>query len=255
MEKLDVVGFRIDFLDHLQWELKSKLYFCKKCEFFKPPRTHHCSSCDKCILKMDHHCVWLKNCVGFNNYKFFFLGQLYQTIACTFSTSTYILSVIDIMSYKVSAVGSYYVGYKVWVLITILFIMMFNIFVLVLWLFHSISLASKNRTTIEYRKLCMNKKTPDQSESEHKKSQENIYDLGFVNNLRAFLGKHCFVWWIPANLYVIGDGTSFDTRKKNDMEVKLYLYLLIFSNTIFFKLILNFFSNKIFRKKRIVIAQ
>jgi Uncharacterized protein containing DHHC-type Zn finger len=29
---------------------------CKKCIAPKPPRTHHCSVCNKCILKMDHHC-------------------------------------------------------------------------------------------------------------------------------------------------------------------------------------------------------
>lgn len=29
---------------------------CKKCIAPKPPRTHHCSVCNKCVLKMDHHC-------------------------------------------------------------------------------------------------------------------------------------------------------------------------------------------------------
>ncbi|KAF4531439.1 hypothetical protein B566_EDAN004209, partial [Ephemera danica] len=29
---------------------------CKKCISPKPPRTHHCSICDRCVLKMDHHC-------------------------------------------------------------------------------------------------------------------------------------------------------------------------------------------------------
>ncbi|GFR86669.1 palmitoyltransferase [Elysia marginata] len=29
---------------------------CKKCIAPKPPRTHHCSICGKCVLKMDHHC-------------------------------------------------------------------------------------------------------------------------------------------------------------------------------------------------------
>uniref|UniRef100_A0A8C8Z5D9 Palmitoyltransferase n=1 Tax=Prolemur simus TaxID=1328070 RepID=A0A8C8Z5D9_PROSS len=32
---------------------------CKKCIYPKPARTHHCSICNRCVLKMDHHCQLL----------------------------------------------------------------------------------------------------------------------------------------------------------------------------------------------------
>ncbi|CAG5118143.1 unnamed protein product [Candidula unifasciata] len=61
---------------------------CKKCIAPKPPRTHHCTVCGTCILKMDHHCPWLNNCVGLYNHRYFFqficymwLGTLYVSIA------------------------------------------------------------------------------------------------------------------------------------------------------------------------------
>ncbi|KAK6454293.1 zinc finger family protein [Scheffersomyces xylosifermentans] len=50
--------------------------WCKKCNNYKPERTHHCKTCNKCVLKMDHHCPWTYNCVGHGNMPHFirFLG-------------------------------------------------------------------------------------------------------------------------------------------------------------------------------------
>ncbi|XP_045509392.1 palmitoyltransferase ZDHHC16B [Colias croceus] len=57
---------------------------CKKCISPKPPRTHHCSVCDKCILAMDHHCPWLNNCVGYFNARYFYLYMAYMVAGVTF---------------------------------------------------------------------------------------------------------------------------------------------------------------------------
>lgn len=34
--------------------------FCNKCGHYKPPRSHHCRVCKRCVLRMDHHCEWLQ---------------------------------------------------------------------------------------------------------------------------------------------------------------------------------------------------
>ncbi|ELP86184.1 zinc finger protein DHHC domain containing protein, putative [Entamoeba invadens IP1] len=44
---------------------------CPKCNALKPFRCHHCSICNKCVLRMDHHCVWMCNDIGVGNVRFF----------------------------------------------------------------------------------------------------------------------------------------------------------------------------------------
>ena len=42
--------------DGVMFEKKTK---CKTCKFDKPARSKHCSCCNMCVQKMDHHCVWI----------------------------------------------------------------------------------------------------------------------------------------------------------------------------------------------------
>ncbi|KAF2545952.1 hypothetical protein F2Q70_00023732 [Brassica cretica] len=64
-------------------EIKRKggdLRYCQKCSHFKPPRAHHCRVCKRCVLRMDHHCIWINNCVGHTNYKVFFVFVVYAVL-------------------------------------------------------------------------------------------------------------------------------------------------------------------------------
>jgi len=68
--------------------------FCRKCAAWKPERCHHCSVCGRCVLKMDHHCVWVANCVGAYNYKFFLLFLTYTLVAAVFDAAVLLSSFI-----------------------------------------------------------------------------------------------------------------------------------------------------------------
>lgn len=153
---------------------------CKWCAMYKPDRCHHCRVCRTCILKMDHHCPWIINCVGFNNYKYFYLLLLYSCISCWYMAFTMLRSVKNATEPTTEFTSMFLLFFCE----TMLLFM--GTAVTLFFLFHS-WLVAQAMTTIEY---CEKKIKPGVR-------FDSQYNRGLYENFVAVLGPSIWLWLLP----------------------------------------------------------
>lgn len=52
---------------------------CVLCRTMRPPRAGHCRTCERCVYRLDHHCIWWAGILFlFVPFFFFFCKQMYN---------------------------------------------------------------------------------------------------------------------------------------------------------------------------------
>eukprot|EP01134_Creolimax_fragrantissima_P007298 CFRG7298T1 len=170
---------------------------CRKEKLVKPDRVHHCSICERCILRYDHHCPWINNCVGFKNYKYFYCFLLYTFIFCLYVVGTGIPFVVDWLTSNDTG-NTRQAAYPL-LLSLVIIGGLFALMVSGLLFFHTY-LISVNKTTVEHN---FNPQFVVPSK------RKNAYDLGLLNNWKYIMGRNPALWLIPVCNGREGDGLAY----------------------------------------------
>eukprot|EP00928_Gymnodinium_smaydae_P020821 TRINITY_DN18051_c0_g1_i1.p1 TRINITY_DN18051_c0_g1~~TRINITY_DN18051_c0_g1_i1.p1 ORF type:complete len:370 (-),score=18.59 TRINITY_DN18051_c0_g1_i1:189-1190(-) len=187
---------------------------CTKCIKLKPPRCHHCSICQRCVLKMDHHCPWINNCVGHGNYRHFCLFMLFLAMSCAFVVVNFWGPFREtLVPYRQRTASKFPRSGRQLLLTSFMICCSILVALSILGGFH-IYLVLTNQTTIEFQTNLVRRR-------ESRKTGElyrNPYDLGRSRNFQQVFGPNSFCqfrWLLPyLSTPPTGDGLWFPSLRR-----------------------------------------
>ncbi|KAL1518198.1 hypothetical protein ABEB36_001859 [Hypothenemus hampei] len=168
-------------------EINKNWRFCTVCEAFAPPRSWHCPTCNECILKRDHHCLFTSCCIGHYNHRYFLVFVFYIFIATLYSSMFNIQFILDRFETVtwlsiVKLVFPLAILFLEWSLAQfyvalIIIVTLGCLFTGTLLWYHGLLIA-KGLVTHE------------------RKEKLSVYDRGYIENIKVVLGTRWYLVWI-----------------------------------------------------------
>ncbi|XP_045516785.1 palmitoyltransferase ZDHHC2-like isoform X5 [Pieris brassicae] len=209
--------------------MSGSVRYCNRCVLVKPDRAHHCSICARCVLKMDHHCPWVNNCVCFHNYKFFMLFLGYALLYCIFIMSTCLPYFIRFWKGDFGAAGSsgrYHIVFAFFVAL------MFAVSLGSLFGYHCY-LVSHNRTTLDMLVSYNQSGSPTgqivnsmllnmfneafRAPMFRGGADKNGFSIGAYKNFKEVFGNSPNLWFLPV-FTSLGDGCEYPVRREHQLQ-------------------------------------
>ncbi|KAH9257430.1 hypothetical protein BSLG_008505 [Batrachochytrium salamandrivorans] len=176
---------------------------CRLCHCERPARAHHCRRCNRCILRMDHHCPWIYNCVGFGNQGHFVRLLIYLAMLCTLTLILILMRLYALVlvfdnpgSIAISQTAVIISGINLTILVPLASI-------IDMLTYNQLRLVLLNITTIEDLEI--------QDNILMGAPVANPYNMGWLKNTKAILGSRVWLWWAPQAME--GDGKSFHSYR------------------------------------------
>lgn len=205
LEKMraEIIASSLDRMnEHTRW--------CSRCDGVKPPRSHHCSVCGRCILAQDHHCPWVWNCVGFYNYRSFVFFVGWAALACGYVACC---AALGLYAFPYAADDWASEGVKSGVVAALVLGGALSITLSGLFWWH-VYLACTAQTTIEFLENSFRRQGSP--------SWRNPFDLGWKRNLISAWGPPGRFWlqWLnPWGKGRQGDGIVWKQRELKETIV------------------------------------
>ena len=190
--------------------------FCSSCGIIRPNRSTHCSDCNNCVERLDHHCLWIGNCTGKRNYLYFFIFLILLNILyilfIIFCIAHIIMSVNENKKNKSVAESFCEIIISLYIIIYCFIIMWFIIALLI----YHLKLIFNNTTTKE------------ELRNAFKNNQGNPYKRNTLTNIKTMLipkiKKYSILDILRGDVKEISDynkkGSLF-YKKKEDINLKI----------------------------------